>query len=299
MNNKCLLAIVLALVFSISQASNDELGLCAEESCVEVGSWEFGVALGLGARSNPLVGGDNLPLIIMPDIAYYSDAFYFDNFEIGYQFLYEEAFSLETYLKPNTERAFFSLWHPDNILLSIPANAVDTPAPLPGDPGDPSKPVEKPIDREISVDDVVKRDWAVDAGLRWQYYQDNYRLAVFYAADVSSVHNGFYAGLNVIVPWSVSNWRLASSFGATYKNEDLINYYYGISEQDTEFQTNTYTADGGWQYNFSTSALYPLSETWQFLVRVEVTRLHDSMYESPLVKDKHVTSFFSGVVYRF
>lgn len=299
MNIRSLLAVIFTLAFSISHASDDDNSLCTEESCVDVGSWEIGLALGLGARSNPLVGGDNLPLVIMPDIAYYGEAFYFDNFEIGYQFLYEDAFSLETFIRPNTERAFFSFWHPDNIFLSIPANAVDTPAPLPGEPGEPSKPVEKPIDREISVDDVAKREWAIDAGLRWQYYHDDFRLGVFYASDVSSVHKGFYAGLNVIVPWSVSNWRFASSFGATYKNKDLINYYYGISARDTDVSTNTYSADGGWQYNFSTSAIYPFSDKWQFLVRVEVTRLHDSMYDSPLVKDKHVTSFFSGMVYRF
>ena len=299
MKASCYAALIYILMCHHLSAYASNSSDCGETDCINVGEWELGVAIGIGARSNPLVDGDVLPLIVLPDIAYYGESFYFDNFEIGYQLLPSNNQSVEVFVKPNTERAYFSFWHPDNVLLTFTSSPLDGPSTptfptIPGVPNEPTKPVQK----EISVDDVSKRDWAIDAGIRWQYYQPSYRLSAFINTDVSGVYKGTNGGVNVAFPWRLNEWQFTSSLGAVYKSTALTNYYYGISIADTKSK-DTFQAKGGWQYSFNTSASYQFSDSWQILLRFEITQLHSGMYNSPLVKDKQVTSVFSGFVYRF
>ena len=45
------------------------LACSANETCIEKSSWHLGIALGVGVKTNPLVDGDDIPLVILPDIA--------------------------------------------------------------------------------------------------------------------------------------------------------------------------------------------------------------------------------------
>jgi outer membrane protein len=102
---------------------------CSEdETCIEKSSWHLGIAFGLGIKTNPLVDGDDIPLVIMPDIAWYAEQAYFDNGELGYQWINQPKVAFETFLQLDRERAFFSFLHPANILFPIESSVSDSPS---------------------------------------------------------------------------------------------------------------------------------------------------------------------------
>ena len=67
------------MAFAKVVAADDE---CKQPSaeCVAVGGWNFSVALGAGVRTNPLVNGQGLPLVVVPQVSYYGERFFLDNF---------------------------------------------------------------------------------------------------------------------------------------------------------------------------------------------------------------------------
>ena len=73
------------------------------QDCIEQGEWQLGIALGAGVRTNPLVDGDNIPLVILPDIAWYGESAYFDNGEAGFQWTLNDTFAHEVFVAPNLE----------------------------------------------------------------------------------------------------------------------------------------------------------------------------------------------------
>jgi hypothetical protein len=48
--------------------------LCREEK-----NWRFGIALGFGERTNPLVQSEDIPVLVDLDIAWFGERWFFDN----------------------------------------------------------------------------------------------------------------------------------------------------------------------------------------------------------------------------
>ena len=56
----------------------------ASSECVAVGHWNVEIELGGGVRTNPLVGGENIPLVLIPHISYYGRRFFLDDLDVGF-----------------------------------------------------------------------------------------------------------------------------------------------------------------------------------------------------------------------
>src|SRR5688572_30421739 len=48
-------------------------------------SWRFGLGLGYGTRTNPLVLSEDIPVIADIDIAWFGKRWFFDNFDLGFE----------------------------------------------------------------------------------------------------------------------------------------------------------------------------------------------------------------------
>lgn len=261
------------------------------QECVEKDNWQLGVALGVGIKSNPLVDGDNIPLVVLPDIAWYGESAYFDNGELGYQWFADSSFSFETFAQIDTERAFFSFWHPANVFVPSSGFTSDVPESFP-----PS--FDAQVSR-LSIDDVAKRNWAVNGGMRLQILRQNYHWKFTWQADISQVHKGQKFGIHYTYRWSWQDWRLDISPSLIWKSENLIDYYYGIDERDNVASNQFYQGGAGWQPGILLSASKKINEHWLWLVRLDYQKLHSGMSNSPLVEEDNVHSMFVGVGYRF
>jgi outer membrane protein len=275
------------------------------QDCLLANSWQLSVAVGLGVRSNPLVDGDNIPLVILPDIAWYGEAAYFDNGELGYQWYDKQNQAFTTFMHIDSERAFFSFSHAANIFSSLTAvdsnsletdfsslNAVDSNSPETDVPEQPDIP-------ELSKDKVASRDWAVNAGIRWHYRRQNAEWKVSIEREISGVHQGAKFQLSYRHHWLWQDWQISLTPAVVWKSDKLIDYYYGIDARDNVDSQFFYQGTAGWQPRISLSLQKPLNDRWLWLLRASYQRLHSGMSDSPLVREENIQSVFFGLAYGF
>ena len=194
------------------------------------------------------------------------------------------------YIAANSERAYFTFWHPSNIL--IPAASFGLSEQV-------SASVGLTDDVQISIDNVSTRKWAVDAGIRWQWHVQHHQIRLSLASDVSNVHHGAHALAEYDYHFYLDNWRVSAAMHIKWMSANLTDYYYGITRDDTPIPELIYEAEQGIQYGISLNVAYPINEQWQWLGKASYTTLHRGMSNSPLVEKSYVVSAFVGVAYRF
>lgn len=282
---------------------------CSEdETCIEKSSWHFGIALGLGVKTNPLVDGDNIPLLILPDIAWYAEKAYFDNGELGYQWLDQPKFAFETFLQLDRENALFSFLHPANIL--VPTNESSTSiiddsfnssidGPIDNTTIGPSNENLQRPEPSLSIDEIASRKWAVNAGFRGHYFLSNGEWQLSFKQDISNVHKGQQVGLQYSHRWVWHDFRFTLRTGTDWKSARLIDYYYGVSQRDTNNTELYFDGKSGWQTYLSINTTKPINENWSWLTKIGYRRLPNSLTNSPLIEKNSIRNVFLGVAYRF
>lgn len=270
-----------------------------EKNCIKTNSWQLGIAMGIGLKTNPLVDGDNIPLVILPDIAWYGKKAYFDNGEMGYQWLSHTNFALEGFIKLDQERAFFSFFHPANILI---VNSIIAPPSYlgPDHPADleSGDQINTPTSK-VSIEHISKRKWAVNAGLRWHYFLDNMEFSASLQNDISGVHKGQIVGLAYSVNWLWHDIQFKTQIGADWKSAHLVDYYYGIDQKDTSVLQQWFEADAGVETYVSVNIQKPINKNWVWVSSLSYRTLPTSMTLSPLVEENNIKRLFMGVAYRF
>jgi len=77
-----------------------------ETDCVPVEQWSVHVAMGYGAIGNPVRGGQDIPLVLIPDISYYGEHWFIDNRNLGYTFYTQPHLTLSAITGLNEEFIF-------------------------------------------------------------------------------------------------------------------------------------------------------------------------------------------------
>ena len=295
------LVIRLTLLFACLLVCFSSTACSEAEECVPHNSWQLGLAVGLGIKTNPLVGGDDIPLVLLPDIAWYGENAYFDNAELGYQWINDSMVSVETFVQVDNEAAFFSFLHPVNILISgdtgtsLDINEPDADdAPMPPDDSE----VENP-NKFLSIDNIANRNWAINGGIRLHYFVANSEFTLAGLTDVSGVHKGQQVEFAYQYKWQWHTTRFNAKLGASWKSAALIDYYYGVSEQDTQHSELFFSGQAGWQPHMNISVQHPINNHWMWIANAGYSKLPDSLYRSPLIQNNHVERIFLGVAYRY
>ncbi|MDU0353890.1 MipA/OmpV family protein [Paraglaciecola aquimarina] len=279
---------------------------CSQQNCIEENSWQLGVAIGIGIRSNPLVDGDNIPLVILPDIAWYAKNSYFDNGELGYQWQVNNHYSFETFIRLDQQRALFSFYHPANILN--PSQDVSSLQPLlPETPDESDEEFDRsgeeklkyPSSQKISINNIAKRKWAINGGIRGHYYSESSEWQASIENDISNVHQGYVISLSYSHKWLLNKTQLKLQLGTDWKSEKLIDYYYGISDRDNSDDTTHYQGTASLEPYLSLHLLKPITQDWSLLANMSYKKLPSAMTSSPIVEESSIQRVFIGAAYRF
>ena len=113
--------LIAAAAATASAAPASSVSDCDADSqdCVVVGKWNVSLAIGAGVRSNPLVHGQDLPLVVVPQISYYGKRFYIDNLDVGFTAVDGEANTLSLIASPGYDRIFFYRSDLQNIFVNL------------------------------------------------------------------------------------------------------------------------------------------------------------------------------------
>lgn len=111
-----LLALTLALGLPLTALAESDCNPGAAD-CVEVGKWQVSLGVGLGARSNPVVNRSDIPLILLPEIAYSGKRFFVNNLDMGAILWETPEHQLNLLLTASYDQVFFHRWNPGNFVV--------------------------------------------------------------------------------------------------------------------------------------------------------------------------------------
>ncbi len=250
-------------------------------------------AIGIGLVTNPLNGGDNIPLVILPSIHYYGEKFFIENNQIGYSFYQSEQIVVSAVSQLNREKMFFNDWKPSHLFVQQFSESAGL---------EPS--VQEPSDEfVIDKSEVAKRKWAVDAGFQLNWFtNDSTNIEARLLHDINNVYHGLNGRLSVYKKLQFSHWhntQFTLGAGVNWQSKAQANYYYGLSEKDNVGLKHIYQARSGIQPFISFNLAHKINNNWQFKLALKHERLDDNLTNSPLIEDDHISSAFIGVVYAF
>lgn len=268
-----MLRLILSVLLVISLTAAAQSEPTNDEQFVTTNEWHFGIAAGVGVATNPLNGGDDFPLVLLPDVHYYGERVFFDNGRLGYTLTQTDSVAVSVISEFNPENRFFVFWHPSNIFMR--SNAF----------------TEFPI----TIDQVEKRKWALDAGIDVSYFHENIWLNFLWFHDISQVYKGDRAKLSLNHLIAFGDVKLSSEAGVWYFSQQLADYYYGIRESDN---WPPYTLDSAFTPYAKLQLSKPIDESAEWLVSVHY-QSYRQLADSPLFAEDHALSVFMGVKYVF
>jgi len=273
-------AIISLLISNLCNAASTQHTVISESAeQITTGQWHIGLNAGIGVMTNPLKGGDNLPLVVIPDIAYYGEQFFFDNGRLGYSFVQSEQHVINLVAEFNPETRFFVDWHPSNIFALQSSSSLNIEA------------ESSPVKYTRNLDDLDKRRWALDVGLSYHYLHQNHVFSLQSLVDISGVYNGSRTGLQWQMMQQYADWQIKPSLGVWYKSSELNTYFYGLSEQESH--KDAIGVGSSWQPYAKIDVRYALSKANSLRFNVGYYD-YSQVADSPLFKKTYSMTAFIG-----
>jgi MipA family protein len=275
----CLLVASAAFAGSECTASTDE--------CVAVGTWSFSVALGGGVRTNPVVHGRDIPLVLVPQFSYYGKRFFIDNLDPGVTLFDGESNTLSLVASPGYDRVFFYRSDLQNFFAFSPMSFT-------GGNGATNRPT--PVLQEVPATShslpQPARKVTYLAGPEWTFKHGKLTGQVDFLHEITGHTHGEELRAALGMPFgSLLGGDLNARAGITWKSASTVNYYYGYP--------GLYQA--GWALNPFIKLGYsrPLSRKWKLDAFLHEERLGSAISDSPIVDRHYVTTAFIGATYIF
>lgn len=281
---------LLLLIVSFPAVGNVD---CTDD-CVPVGQWQVNLAVGVGLRENPLVGGEHTPLVVLPEISWYGKRFFLNNLEFGMTLLENRRHQFSALLTPSYQQMHFNRWDPFNLFEISSGTAL-------GEAGNSSLIDADDQAREtLSSQDVRHRKMAGLAGFEYLYSGQGWQWHAQALQDVSGVHRGNEVRMALILPRQIREHRIALTLGTNYQSRKVLDYYYGVHPADTARTDLQFApASAGFGHMVRVDWQKPVSERWSLRGLIKLTSLADEIQGSPLVAQDYSAAVFVGGVYHF
>jgi outer membrane protein len=282
------IATVAAAIVCVACSGGAFADDCAASSddCVAVGSWSLSLALGAGVRTNPLVHGQDIPLVIVPQFSYYGKRFFIDNLDPGVTVLEGESNTLSLVASPGYDRVFFYRSDLQNIIIGTTTAGVgaDLSNTLPPAQRSASEYSRELPDRSRKVTYLAGPEWTFKhAGISGQ-------LDILHEITGHNHGDEIRAALGIPLGTALSgSW--SANVGVTWKSAAVVNYYYGYP--------GLYSAGPALNPFAKIGYSRPLSRKWRFDAFVHEELLGNAIVSSPIVGRRYVTTAFLGATYVF
>lgn len=301
----CKLIAISSLLLSCSLFANDEQA--------DVGSWSFGVNLGLGQRSSFITGQDDVDILLLPNIHYYGDQLFFDNGMLGYTLLEtkDQALSVVTELNPYglyfDQSTFGETFNPLYLVTEPTLTSADsfadetklvTEPPVHSDHN--SSTFEQSLDSanyrlpkpSISLDFGVQHNW---------FISPTQSIAFKLVSDVSSKHSGHRGKLTWSMAHRIRSVSVKFNLGFDWLDHKSSNYYFGLHPDPAlvEFKNQQYKLGSSLNPFFSVTANMPLTENIAFVSHFKYVKFDTDIAHSPITSKAYSMTHFAGIHYKF
>jgi MipA family protein len=245
----------------------------ASAECVAVGGWNFSAALGAGVRTNPLLHGQDLPLVIVPQVSYYGERFFLDNLDLGYTLLDDKVSTVSLVASPGYDRVFFYRADLQNIFVG----GFGSGASIDG-PGEAQR--IPPRSRHVTY--LAGPEWT------FKYHGISGQLDVL--QEVTG-ERGEEIRAAIGVPTVLKKGTLTANAGFTWKSAAIVNYFYGAP--------GIYQGGAAFDPFLKVRYTLPLSSKWRFNAFAQYEHLSNAIADSPIIAERYVATIFIGAVYAY
>ncbi|WP_157447382.1 MipA/OmpV family protein [Catenovulum agarivorans] len=153
---------------------------------------------------------------------------------------------------------------------------------------------------KIHYDQIAKRKWNLDAGAQLHWFIDEQQqIKIRWMYDVMGVHQGHSLKLEYSHKWRFNQWRHKIKFGIDWLSSDLVNYYYGISQRDTQAQSLWYQPGAASLPYLGYASSYKFNDTWSWVLSAHYQQLTSKIADSPIVAKDYRYTLFTGIKYVF
>jgi len=280
---------LVALCAGVAQAgaADDCAGTSGESGpsadCVAVGKWNFSVSLGAGVRTNPVAGGKDIPLAVIPQFSYYGKRFFIDDLDVGFTLAENAANTLSLVASPGYDRVFFYRSDLQNLFVTgLPTASAYEPVSYARRPGNASNATPIPSS---------PRHITYLAGPEYTFKLDGISGQIDVLHDITDQDNGTEVRAALGVPLIRSHGSLSANAGVTWKSAGIVNYYYGVP--------TIYQAGSALDPFVKLGYTVPLSGHWRLSTFAQYERLGSAIADSPIVAEHYVATAFVGATYTF
>ena len=143
------------------------------------------------------------------------------------------------------------------------------------------------------------RDLTIDLGFALEYELGPVDIGFSMAADVLGKHEGHQAALTFGHNFNFDSAQLTPFIGVEYQSEDLVDYYYGVRQEEATASRAFYQADAATQAVAGLRGMWWSGQHHRVIFRLEYSTLDNSIKDSPLVDSSASYEFIIGYAYVF
>lgn len=165
---------------------------------------------------------------------------------------------------------------------------------------DPDILIEKKNESIPTLEGLKEREIGDAIALRYSRFNDDSIFSIDFANLTHwSKANGWLIDVYYNEVYIYKNWDIYIGGGVTYYSNQVMDYYYGIKEEEVTNARAYYDPNTGFKGTFEVYAQYPISKKWSFSAGVTQTYYSNTIGKSPLIDRQNITQFLLGVIYVF
>ncbi len=268
---------------------------CKETECIPIDKWDLGLALGYGQKTNPLRQQDDIPLYVIPSIAYYGKNWFFDNGNLGLTLAESENYTINLVTTYSKERAFFYRWDPSNVFTFGGSSQISKATESRAAPMMLMQANEPPK----VFNELEDRHFTFLGGAEAFFYTQYGILNLSLTHDMFNVHQGTEAKARWLYQLNLERWKLEFALNIEWKSKEIVDYYFGVRPSENAYWSQAYQGSSGFNRGLEFTGRYSLNEDWDLILGLRYTKLADEIAKSPLLDEDDVRAFFIGAAYRF
>ncbi len=252
----------------------------------------------MGVRTNPVVDGETIPLVLLPEIQYYGERFFLNNLDFGYTLHESEYQTLNLLLTPGYDQLFFNRWDPQNFFVERSVTLTNAPADFIA-PSAEAQGEKWVAEERIDMSLLHERRMAALAGMEYSGLMHQLEFYAQALQDVSGVHNGQEVRVGLGRSWRYGKSQWALTGGLVWQSDELLHYYYGVRTDEVARPSAAYRAGSGTSGMVKLDWSRPINTRWSWRGSLQYKALSQAISDSPIVDDNKVITAFIGGVYHF
>ncbi len=154
-------------------------------------------------------------------------------------------------------------------------------------------------DRNTFYEGLEKRRQTLDAGVEARLRGRWGALNVNYLVDTLGRHEGQSAEISYRYRLDLGRFSLSPFISWAWNDDDLTNYYFGVSEAEARADRPAYAAGESDLVSFGMNTTWWISDRIQFFANIGFGGVDAVIADSPLTEEDASSAFFAGGTYVF